>query len=117
MRESTLWLLHILTAVILVAAVGVHLSTFSSIMGQGFDRGLEWVNVVARGRNPFYAALYLVFLGAALYHGLYGLRSIILEVTRSPVIARLASVTLTALGVAAYLYGAYGVLVSLTLAA
>ena len=41
--------------------------------------GTDWENVSARGKHISTAFFYIVFLGVALFHGLYGFRRIILE--------------------------------------
>jgi succinate dehydrogenase hydrophobic anchor subunit len=46
-------------------------------------------------------------LATALYHGLYGLRGIILELPLAPAYGRLVSAALVVVGVVFFAYGAY----------
>ncbi len=40
--------------------------------------------MVARGKAVFFPVTYVLLLGAALFHGLYGLRNILLELNPAP---------------------------------
>jgi succinate dehydrogenase / fumarate reductase membrane anchor subunit len=40
---------------------------------------IEWLNVVERGKSVFFLVSYVLLLGAALFHGFYGLRNILFE--------------------------------------
>lgn len=107
MKESTLWFLHIVTALVLIIVIPIHLSNFTSFLSEGYFANLTWSHVAARGKQTFYAAVYMVFLGAALYHGMYGLRSMIFELTLSENQERAVSLACTIIGLIAFVYGAY----------
>jgi succinate dehydrogenase / fumarate reductase membrane anchor subunit len=43
------------------------------------EEAVRWANVYARSRMAVFVVVYILLLGAALYHGLYGLRTILFE--------------------------------------
>lgn len=92
-RSVGLWLLQRITAVLLVVLLGLHLwlSNFS-------------VNWVASVR----ALIDLTLLGLALFHGLNGVRAIVLDFGVGPQGRRYLSVSLVMLGFSAFLFGVYG---------
>ena len=115
MRESTLWLLQISTAIVLVVAVTVHLASFTSFVGPGRTEGLEFPVVKSRVVNPLYTVMYILFLGAGFYHGIYGVRTIISELLPNRSLRRFLVAILVVAGLAFFGWGTYTVLVALTL--
>jgi len=109
MRESTLWILQIVTGALLVILLLIHLSTFSSFIGVGYERGLEYAYVIERGKNTFYAVLYIILLGAVLYHANYGLRVLLIELTGGKW-EKAINLLLLVVGIIAFLYGSYVVI-------
>ena len=58
-------------------------------------------------RSLFFAVTYVVLLGAALFHGLYGFRNILLELNPAAGLRRLVNVGLTLAGLALFVFGAW----------
>ena len=83
MRESTLWFLHLFCGAVLLVVLGMHFGIMhmGGLFGVPKDEVLTFASVAGRSEMPFYLAVYLILLAAGLYHGLYGLRSIVLEYT------------------------------------
>ncbi|MBM3334032.1 hypothetical protein FJY63_05165 [Candidatus Sumerlaeota bacterium] len=84
MRETKFWTWHILAGAVVLVLLGLHMIVMhmGSIVGLLNPAGGEpiaWANVLARSRMVGLVAVYILLLGAALYHGLYGLRTILLE--------------------------------------
>lgn len=94
-RNIWLWILQRITAVLLVVLLGLHLwvSNFS----------LSWA---ASSR----ALIDLTLLGLALFHGLNGVRAIVLDFGLGPAARRYLAVGLVMLGFSAFLFGVYGFL-------
>jgi succinate dehydrogenase hydrophobic anchor subunit len=67
----------------------------------------SWQNVAARARNLFFTVTYVVMLGAALFHGLFGLRNILLELNPGAGLRRSINVALSVLGLALFAFGAW----------
>jgi len=110
MREATLWTLHLLAGVIILILLGIHmgimhLESILLALGIGYKDTLDWAAVAVRNKQLFFTISYVVLLGAALYHGFYGLRNIILELNVGPGGARVVNVVLVVLGVALFALG------------
>jgi succinate dehydrogenase / fumarate reductase membrane anchor subunit len=58
-------------------------------------------------KSMFFAVTYVVMLGAALYHGLYGLRNILLELNPGAGLRKSINVALSVLGLALFAFGAW----------
>ena len=87
-----LWLFQRITAALLVVVLGLHL----------------WLANFAEASASLRAALGVVLLGLALYHGLNGLRTIILDFNIGPQGRKFTTMILILLGVTSLLFGAYG---------
>ena len=111
MRESTLWFLHIVTALVLMIAIPIHLHNFSTLLGPvgapGYELALSWEFIRSRAKDIFYTVTYTALLGAATYHGMYGVRSIIYELTLTKTYERLVSIICLIAGAVLFVYGAY----------
>ena len=88
MRESKLWFWHILSAVVILVLLGVHmgimhLGAILSTIGIGSGDPLQSAEVFHRSQQLIYMITYILLLGAALFHGLYGLRSMLFELSLS----------------------------------
>ena len=94
MQKSVgLWILQRITAVLLVVFLGLHL----------------WVSNFSTNWAAFSRALIdLSLLGLALFHGLNGVRAIVLDFGLGLQGRRYLSVSLVMLGFAAFLFGVYG---------
>ena len=113
MRETKLWTWHIIAGIVILVFLGLHMGImhldnlfhwFSSVSG---ERAIAWDNVMARAKMAFFLVTYIVLLGAALYHGLHGLKTIIFELNLGKGFKRFCSVTLTVAGFALFVLGTY----------
>jgi succinate dehydrogenase hydrophobic anchor subunit len=92
-RNVLLWLLQRITAVLLLIFLGLHL----------------WAsNFTANWAALFRAGADLSLLTLVLFHGLNGVRTIVLDFGIGGASRRFLSVSLVMLGVAAFLFGAFG---------
>jgi succinate dehydrogenase hydrophobic anchor subunit len=112
MRESKLWFWHILSAGIILVLLGVHMGTMHwgailQAFGIGSADPVRSSEVFRRSRQFIYLASYIVLLGAALFHGLYGLRSMLLELSLSRAMEKAIGGICAAAGVVLFLYGSY----------
>lgn len=112
MRGTTTWSLHILAGIALVVLLGLHMITMhlNTILGWfNFDHtaaATAWQNVIHRGDSIFAALFYIVFLGIALYHGLYGLRTIIFELNIPTSLEKTITVLFVVAGIGLFVFGA-----------
>jgi len=92
-RSAVLWILQRITAILLVVFLGLHLwaSNFRT----------DWA-------SSFRAAIDLSLLGLALFHGLNGVRTIVLDFNVGLRGRRYLTAALTMLGFVAFLFGVYG---------
>jgi len=79
-RESTLWLIDLIAAVLLAATVLIHIYPFSSLVsGIGLKEAVTVEAVLSRGKSVHYLVTYLIMVTAASYHPFYRLRLMLLE--------------------------------------
>ena len=84
MRDQKLWTWHVAAGVFILVFLGLHMVIMhlNQTVGIGNPAGghaVDWANVVARGKSVFFMLSYVLLLGTALFHGLYGLRNILCE--------------------------------------
>ena len=113
MRESKLWFLHVITAIIILVLLSSHMGIMhmGSILGKlGFDFSADPTNteeVFQRSRQVLFMVVYIALLGTALFHGLYGLRSIFYELSLPKVTEKTVGRALCIAGIALFIYGSY----------
>jgi len=112
MRESKLWSWHILTAVIILVLLGLHmgimhLGAILNAFGIGSAEPTKSAEVFHRSQQLFFMITYILLLGTALFHGLYGLRSMIFELSLSKTVEKLIGGLCAVGGFALFIYGSY----------
>ena len=117
MRDRTLWTWHIGAGVVILVLLGLHMAIMHldatlGIFGTPGAEPVEWESVAGRAGSLFFTATYVLLLGAALYHGLYGLRNILLELNPGAGLRRAISVGLSLLGLALFAFGTWAALAS-----
>lgn len=110
MRESHWWLLSLASAAVIVVLLVAHFAVMHyspQFYGQSIEEARSLQQVIERGRDTAQMVIYVLFLAVALYHGLYGLRGIIMELPRAAGQGRSVSVVLLIIGLLFFAYGAY----------
>jgi succinate dehydrogenase hydrophobic anchor subunit len=112
MRESKLWFWHILSAAAILLLLGVHMGTMhlgaiASALGIGSGDPVESAKVFHRSQEYVYLIAYIALLGAALFHGLYGLRSMLFELSLSKMMERAIGGICAVAGIGLFMYGSY----------
>jgi len=83
MRETAYWTWFIIAGIVILVFAGLHMVVMHlSVLGVFNPEGgtvTDWGNVAFRSQNQFLAFTYIVLLGAVLFHGFYGLRTIVFE--------------------------------------
>jgi succinate dehydrogenase / fumarate reductase membrane anchor subunit len=111
MRESTLWILHIISGAIILILLAIHmgimhldfiLSSIGLTKGDPIDANI----VFARSKQIFFMVTYIILLGTALYHGFYGFRTILFELVSNK-LHRMITWLFSLVGVALFVYGTY----------
>jgi succinate dehydrogenase hydrophobic anchor subunit len=112
MRESKLWFWHILTAVIILVLLGLHmgimhLGAILSSIGIGSSDPVKAAEVFHRSQQVFFMVTYILLLGSALFHGLYGLRSMLFELSLSKTMEKAIGGLCGIAGFILFVYGSY----------
>ena len=83
MRETAYWTWFIIAGIVILVVAGLHIVVMHLPMLGVFNPEsgavTNWGNVVFRSTNQFLAFTYVILLGAVLFHGFYGLRTIVFE--------------------------------------
>lgn len=120
MRETKYWTWHMAAGVVIFVLLGLHmLIMHTGGITHWFNVGGEAVSRASselRDRMPFFTLTYIVLLGAALYHGLYGLRTILFELTLKPALERAVSVVLLVAGLGLFGLGTWAAIAAHALA-
>jgi succinate dehydrogenase hydrophobic anchor subunit len=135
MRDQKLWAWHLIAGAVILVFLGVHMLTMhmegvikvrslnpatapyqgpgtapeakSDEEGEQDIHPIDWANVRARGVRTLYMVTYIVLLGAALFHGLYGLRNILFELDPAAWLRKTLSALLVLLGLGLFVYGTW----------
>jgi succinate dehydrogenase / fumarate reductase membrane anchor subunit len=111
MKTSITWTWHLLAGVALALLLGthmfiMHLDDVFKFVGGDAAKAVSFAAVVERGKQISFMVSYVLLLAAALYHGLYGLRTIIFELTLAPRAEKAITRLFVVIGVALFVYSA-----------
>jgi succinate dehydrogenase / fumarate reductase membrane anchor subunit len=93
MRETKYWTWHMAAGVVILFLLGLHMlimhvggitHLFVPYGGEAVSKS----NSLFRDSRLFFTVTYILLLGVALYHGLYGLRTILFELTLKPIVEK-----------------------------
>lgn len=79
MKESTLAIINYLMILVLLVTLALHLAMQAFLGVSGYADALSYQTAIARYRDALSVSLLTILLVAATYHGLFGLRNILLE--------------------------------------
>ena len=112
MRETKFWTWHMAAGVVIALLLGLHMvimhiggitHLFAPFAGEAVSK----TNSLFRDGRLFFTVSYILLLAVALYHGLYGLRTILFELTLSRVTERVISAVLLVLGLGLFSLGTW----------
>ena len=88
-RDIRYWAANIVSALVVLGVLGVHMGLIHldgllGLINPDWVGPLAWERVLARGESGFFTATYVLLVGTALFHGLYGLHTILTEVWDTP---------------------------------
>jgi len=121
MRETKWWAWHMIAGIIMFFLLGLHfiITHMDDILGWfnalGPSHAIEWENVVGRAQNIFFTVTYVVLLIAALFHGLYGFRTILFELNLKSGAKKFVDVLFWLVGLGLFVVGTWAAIVSMTL--
>jgi succinate dehydrogenase / fumarate reductase membrane anchor subunit len=123
MRDQKLWTWHLAAGVVILFLLGLHMTVMHlnvTLPLKGLNPAgghpVDWANVVARGKSALFMVSYVLLLGAALFHGLYGLRNILFELDPVSWLKRTISVVLLAGGIGLFVVGTWAAIAGFSLA-
>jgi succinate dehydrogenase hydrophobic anchor subunit len=124
MKDQKLWTWHVGAGAVIAVLLGLHMLTMHidglipirALNVASDHRAVDWVNVVARGKSAAFAITYVLLLGAALFHGLYGLRNILFELNPSAGLKKAVGALLLLAGLGLFAFGTWAALASHALA-
>ncbi len=112
MRNAYIWLLQLVTGVLIAVFLGIHmvlqhLNAVLSFFGVGVADATAWASMMGRANQGIFVALYIALLVVGLYHGINGLRNIILETTSSARIKNIVTWSFVILGIGVFAWATY----------
>jgi len=120
-RDQGLWTWHIGAGVVILGLLGLHMTIMHleeivRVFNAAPGEPIGWANVVARGKSVFFLINYVVLLGAALFHGLYGLRNILFELNPAAGLRKALNGLFVVGGLALFVFGAWAAWAGFTVA-
>jgi succinate dehydrogenase / fumarate reductase membrane anchor subunit len=123
-RDTRLWTWHLIAGLVVLVLLGLHMGVMhlSAVLHlEGLNPAdvaspLDWRNVAWRSQQVFFMVSYVVLLGAGLYHGLYGLRNVLLELNPGPGARRALAVVLVGVGAVLFVIGTWAAIAARTTA-
>ncbi len=115
MRETKYWTWHMTAGVVILFLLGLHMlimhlggltHLFAPFGGEAISRE----NSLFRDGHLFFTVTYILLLAVALYHGLYGLRTIVFELTLKPAVEKAVTIVLLLVGFGLLGLGTWGAL-------
>ena len=112
MRKTASWTWFFIAGIVIFVLLGLHMTVehLSGVIGIFNPAGpdpVAWNNVVYRSRGIFFTVTYIILLGAALYHGFFGLRTIVSEISFMQRATKAVDVFLWIAGLALFSFGTY----------
>lgn len=97
---------------IILFLLGIHMITvhMSSLLGwfnPAAGEAIDWENLIARGRLFIFTAMYILLLATALYHGLYGFRTILFEIGFTRGLQRFINIIFILAGISLFTLGCW----------
>ena len=118
MSETKYWTWHMAAGVVIFFLLGLHMVTMhvggltGLFVAHPAQASVTPANSQARDARTLFTAGYILLLGIALYHGLYGLRTVLFELTLKPPTERAVSVILWVLGLGLFGLGTWAAVVA-----
>jgi succinate dehydrogenase / fumarate reductase membrane anchor subunit len=112
MRETKYWTWHMAAGVAIFFLLGLHmlimhLGGITHLFAPNGGEAISKENSLYRDGSVFFLTTYVLLLGVALYHGLYGLRTILFELTLKPVVEKTITVLLLVVGLGLFGLGTW----------
>jgi succinate dehydrogenase / fumarate reductase membrane anchor subunit len=115
MRETKYWTWHMAAGVVILFLLGLHMLVMhmggtTHLFAPEGGEAISKVNSLFRDGKLFFTVTYVLLLGVALYHGLYGLRTILFELTLKPAAEKAITFVFVVLGLGLFGLGTWAAL-------
>jgi succinate dehydrogenase hydrophobic anchor subunit len=112
MRETKYWTWHMSAGVVILFLLGLHMlimhvGGITHLFAPHTGEAISKENSLFRDSRMFFTVTYILLLGVALYHGLYGLRTILLELTLKPAVEKAITFILLVAGLGLFGLGTW----------
>jgi len=112
MRETKYWTWHMAAGVVILFLLGLHMlimhtGGITHWFAPEAGGAVSKENSLFRDKQVFFTLTYVLLLGVALYHGLYGLRTILFELTLKPACEKAVTAFLLVLGIGLFGLGTW----------
>jgi succinate dehydrogenase hydrophobic anchor subunit len=113
MRETKFWTWHMSAGVVILVLLGLHMlimhvGGITHLYAPNGGGAAAKPNSLSRDAMPFFTVTYIILLGAGLYHGLYGFRTILFELTLKPAGEKAVTAVLLVVGLGLFALGTWG---------
>ena len=121
MRETKYWTWHMTAGVVILFLLGLHMlimhvGGLTHLFAPYGGEAVSKANSLFRDGQLFFTVTYILLLGVALYHGLYGLRTILFELTLKPAVEKAVTFVLVIVGLGLFGLGTWAAIASHALA-
>jgi succinate dehydrogenase/fumarate reductase cytochrome b subunit len=102
--ETAYWTWHMAAGVAIFALLGLHMTTMhlggltGLFVAYPTEQAVSPANSHARDASLFLTVVYILLLSLGLYHGLYGLRTMLFELTLKPATEQAVTAVLVVVG-------------------
>jgi succinate dehydrogenase hydrophobic anchor subunit len=112
MKGARGWTLHMIAGLAILFLLGLHMLTMHlgdiiRVMNPYQGEPIDWVNVAYRMKKIAMVFIYIGLLGTALYHGLFGLKNILLELPMSRTTEKVMAGIMWLVGIVMFCIGTY----------
>lgn len=117
MGETKYWTWHMAAGVVILLLLGLHMLTMhvggiTHLFAPNGGEATSKANSLFRDGRLFFTITYILLLAVALYHGLYGLRTILFELTLKPAMEKTITAVLLIAGLGLFGLGAWAAVVA-----
>lgn len=121
MQETKYWTWHMTAGVVILFLLGLHMlimhvGGITHLFAPQGGEAISKENSLFRDSQMFFTVTYILLLGVALYHGLYGLRTILFELTLRPAVEKAITFVLLVVGLGLFGLGTWAALATHTIA-
>lgn len=118
MNGAKYWTWHMAAGVVILFLLGLHMAIMHvGVAGSAFstnvhEEAISKVNSLFRDGQLFFTVTYILLLAVALYHGLYGLRTILFELTLPSAVEKFITLVLLVIGIGMFGLGTWAAVVA-----